>query len=291
MTLIPDISIIIPCYNAADFIKQTLDSILIQRGVIFEIIIVNDGSIDNSEKIIGGYKIDAIKYFKQTNKGVSSARNLGLEKAEGKYIVFFDADDVMSESFLETRFLYLEKNSTISFVSGPVQKFNGIKNIEGYYRGTSENVFEEILLYNQEVVTCPSNFMFRKSFLNNNHLKFNERLMSTADRFFLLECVKFGSGRFNDSISKLLYRVSEKSMSNLLSEKLVLDNELFYNELLRCGIIPHNIENKALFLRNYILAASYLKIKNKTKFVKYLLLCLFTNPISTIKKLASASKK
>lgn len=90
---LPEISIIIPCYNGSEFILDTLQTILIQSEKEIEVIVVDDGSTDNSASVIKSLDDTRVKYVFQNNQGVSAARNNGLKLAQGNYIVFFDADD------------------------------------------------------------------------------------------------------------------------------------------------------------------------------------------------------
>lgn len=94
-------SIIIPLYNKEKFIQNTLKSVLSQSFSDFEIIIVNDGSTDNSETKVLNFKDSRIKYFYKKNEGVSKARNFGIEKAKSNYICFLDADDYWYPDYLE----------------------------------------------------------------------------------------------------------------------------------------------------------------------------------------------
>lgn len=94
-------SIVIPLYNKASCIKKTLDSILKQRYSNFEIIVVNDGSTDNSLQEVLSVIDARIKIISKPNGGVSSARNRGIEEAAGEWIAFFDADDTMYPNALE----------------------------------------------------------------------------------------------------------------------------------------------------------------------------------------------
>lgn len=98
---LPLISIIMPCYNASDYLKEAINSVIIQTYKNFELILINDGSTDDSEKIIQSYQDKRIRYFFQENKGQCAASNFGLSIAKGNYIKFFDADDVMNELHLE----------------------------------------------------------------------------------------------------------------------------------------------------------------------------------------------
>ena len=109
------ISIILPAFNAEQTIAQTINSLLLQTYNYFELIIVNDGSTDDTEVIINSIVDNRIQYFKQDNKGQCAACNFGLTKAKGKYIKFFDADDVMNNTHLEAQILKL--NGRIDAVS------------------------------------------------------------------------------------------------------------------------------------------------------------------------------
>ncbi|UEG49455.1 glycosyltransferase family 2 protein [Ferruginibacter lapsinanis] len=102
------VSIIIPCYNAAAYIGQTLESILSQTYTDLEVIVINDGSKDDSEKIIQSFSDKRIKYFSIPNQGQCKASNFGLSKATGEYIKFFDADDLMNDTHIELQLKKLD---------------------------------------------------------------------------------------------------------------------------------------------------------------------------------------
>ena len=116
----PLISIITPCYNAAKFLADTVESVLAQSYINFEWIIVNDGSTDETEAILLKYHDHRIHYFRQDNKGQCSASNFGLKKAKGDYIKFFDADDLMNPTHLENQIKRMagKKNILVSCAWG-----------------------------------------------------------------------------------------------------------------------------------------------------------------------------
>lgn len=97
------VSIIIPVFNAESTLEKCIKSVLGQTYKNLEIILINDGSTDNSKKICQNFQVkyNIIKFFEKENKGVSSARNLGIEKAQGSYITFIDSDDYVSENFVK----------------------------------------------------------------------------------------------------------------------------------------------------------------------------------------------
>ena len=86
-------SIVIPLFNKANHVENTIKSILSQTFIDYEIIVINDGSTDNGEALVRGFNDDRIQVYNQENQGVSVARNLGIEKSKGKLIAFMDADD------------------------------------------------------------------------------------------------------------------------------------------------------------------------------------------------------
>ena len=114
----PLISVVVPVYNVEGYIKKCLDSILSQDYPCFEIIVVDDGSTDNSGKIVDEYAqiySEKIKVIHQKNSGLGGARNTGIEAAKGEYISFIDSDDTISSDFLSILFnAILSTNSQIS---------------------------------------------------------------------------------------------------------------------------------------------------------------------------------
>lgn len=97
----PLISVVIPLYNKGFIIKKTLESVLKQTVTDYEFIIVNDGSTDDSFEIVSQFLDERIQLFQQENKGAAAARNLGIEKSNGKLIAFLDADDLWEANHLE----------------------------------------------------------------------------------------------------------------------------------------------------------------------------------------------
>lgn len=113
------VSVIVPCFNHAKYLSEALNSILHQTYTHWECIIVNDGSPDNTDEVAQKWilKDTRIKYYKKENGGLSSARNYGVERAVGKYIVTLDADDKFEKSFIEQAVNILENNDEIGIVS------------------------------------------------------------------------------------------------------------------------------------------------------------------------------
>lgn len=117
------VSIIMPAYNATTYIADAIESVLHQTHPHWELLIINDGSKDNTEEIIKPFLSDSrIQYFKQENKGVSAARNVGLKNMKGDYFCFLDADDVLPPNSLADRLKIFQTNSQVKYVDGVVEK-------------------------------------------------------------------------------------------------------------------------------------------------------------------------
>lgn len=112
----PLISVVIPTYNYAGFLSKAVESVLGQTYKNFEIIIVDDGSTDNTRSLIK--KEWPVRYFYQENKGVAAARNTGIEQSKGDYLVFLDADDWLQPDALEQNLLVIKDRPDVAFVSG-----------------------------------------------------------------------------------------------------------------------------------------------------------------------------
>ncbi len=108
----PMVSVVIPTYNRAGFIKEAIDSVLAQTYSELELIVVDDGSIDETEKILLPYK-NKIHLLKQENKGVSAARNLGIAQAKGEWVAFLDSDDLWKKDKLAKQMLWLRLHQQV----------------------------------------------------------------------------------------------------------------------------------------------------------------------------------
>ena len=114
------ISIIMPAYNAGPYIDVAIQSVLAQTYPHWELLVINDGSQDNTEEQILAYPDDRIQYFKQENAGVSAARNRGLAQMKGDFFCFLDADDAFPPKSLESRLALFEATDAVHFVDGQI---------------------------------------------------------------------------------------------------------------------------------------------------------------------------
>ena len=179
----PKISVIIPVYGVEKYIRQCLESIINQTYKNLEIIVVNDGTKDNSMKIVEEYLSDErIKIINKQNGGLSSARNRGMEEATGKYIFFVDSDDWIELNTIEilvknsksvdivgTNFFYWDEIQKIKKKNKELLEENIIRKGEYFF-----NKFTEIMVWNK---------LYRYSFLKEKKLIFLEGIIHEDEEF------------------------------------------------------------------------------------------------------------
>jgi len=121
----PLVSVIIPVYNAEMYVAEAIGSVLAQRYNPVEIIVIDDGSTDDSAAVVK--KFSAVNYEHQPNGGISTARNRGVEQAQGEFLAFLDADDLWVKDKLTLQLAAFEDNLDLDIVFGQVQQFNGLE--------------------------------------------------------------------------------------------------------------------------------------------------------------------
>ncbi|WP_018478899.1 glycosyltransferase [Pontibacter roseus] len=120
MALNPLVSVVIPCYNHGRYLQTAINSVLAQSYQNFEIIVIDDGSVDNTRDVAQQNK--RVQYIYQNNQGLSAARNKGIDSCKGDYLVFLDADDYLYETALAINLSYIQRNERLAFVSGSHDK-------------------------------------------------------------------------------------------------------------------------------------------------------------------------
>ena len=128
----PTVSVIIPTYNRADLISQAIDSVLHQTYPDFELIVVDDGSTDDTESIVRGYG-DRVRYVRTQNGGTGHARNVGMQHASGRFLTFLDSDDLLYPYALEIETRLLERFPEISMVCAEVTGFDDHGFLDRYH--------------------------------------------------------------------------------------------------------------------------------------------------------------
>lgn len=190
----PFFSVIIPIYNAELFVDRCLNSITKQTFTSYEIIIINDGSIDKSleecKKIaIGNNKIRIIN---QNNKGVSSARNIGIDNAIGEYIVFIDIDDTLETNALEVSYKYIKKTKADTLIwNFNEYEESQLKNSHCLIL-TDKTYISSNLLFKDKIrhFACWG-YVLKKDIIKNRQIRFKKELSMSEDRLFIFEYLTY----------------------------------------------------------------------------------------------------
>lgn len=216
------VSIIVPCYNYAHFLGEALDSLLAQKYNNWECIIINDGSPDNTEEVAMKYckKDNRFKYFRKENGGHSSARNFGVSHSSGKYILPLDADDTISENYIEAAVEKIESNPNIKLVTGQVQHFGDVNEKFAMPLYT----LKSFLVLNYISICC----LFKKDDFNNAN-GFDETMLFFEDWDLFIKILKDGGQAVELPFVGLNYRRKDES----LFRKSVKNDQRVFKDLLK----------------------------------------------------------
>ena len=159
------VSVIIPTFNREALVQRALESVIKQQNVKTEIIVIDDGSIDNTEQVIRK-KFKSVKYLKKNHTGVSSARNVGIYNASGNFIALLDSDDQWKKSKLDIQLKYLMENPTVNLVHCNEKWIKAGFEIgqKKYHNRRSNNLFERSL---RRCLISPSSVLIRKELLSS----------------------------------------------------------------------------------------------------------------------------
>lgn len=221
------VSIIIPVFNAEEYLSNTLDDLLMQTYENIEIIVVNDGSKDRSGEIIQQYKMldERIKSIDVDNGGPSKARNIGLKYVKGEYIRFVDADDRIPKNSIKRMVEIFEKNEDADLVIG---NYTCVPE-QGYFLGNnlksgsiSSEEFIDIFINNVKsfYIGVPWNKLYRTSIVKEKNVKFNEKIVWCEDFIFNIEYYKLCNKIYilNDFESIYIYYFRSNGITSTLSE-------------------------------------------------------------------------
>ena len=256
------ISIIVPIYNTDCYLRQCLDSIINQSYKNFEVLLVNDGSVDDSAMICKEFaeKDSRIRYFEKENGGVSSARNLGLKNVKGNYITFVDSDDWIEENYLEVLYNALKENEVDVAISTH-KDFNMDDNL--YYlpfyseeqlhtldigkvsRDEFLELFPELSSLNHDF-NCAVSKLFKADVVKN--LLFDESINYGEDLDFFFNLYLNVSSIYYVNQPTYIYRQHQTSASNNCLESHAISEIRIYEKILKkimeIGILNHSYIEK-----------------------------------------------
>lgn len=208
------ITVIIPVYNVSDYISRTINSVLCQTYKDWELILVDDGSTDDSGDICESYSAtdERIKVIHQKNGGVSSARNMGIELSSGKYIAFIDGDDYISEYYLETLYNMLVNNYAdmsvqIYYNMYPTGREKSVKENINKIMSAWDFIEFEIL---EGRDTSPCVKLYKSEIIKKQNIRFDENITNLEDMLFLFNYLKACKRVCYDTNMVNYYRIIRK---------------------------------------------------------------------------------
>lgn len=254
------ITIIVPIYNAAEFVALCLESIVNQSYSNIEVILINDGSTDNSSRIIDDFASndERIKIINQKNLGVSVARNRGIDNATGKYIIFIDADDYL----LDIRALENVHTTSVGHPCDVIMydiKYEDKKthyplNEGGYFskEDIDSFLFEVI---KEEHFNSPCNKLYSKEILNKYNIRFDKNIKIGEDLLFNIDYFKHCSSLYYLNNNLYYYRTSNLLSATSTYKKKKYSNLMYVNDAL--SLWSNTRDSKKL-----VSVSKYIRIKN-----------------------------
>jgi glycosyltransferase involved in cell wall biosynthesis len=208
---IPLVSVLMPVYNGEKFLREAIDSILIQSFTDFEFLIINDGSTDTTETIILSYDDTRIRYEKnESNLKLIATLNKGIQLCTGKYIFRMDADDISHFQRIQKQVAFMESNHEIGICGSWFEAFGEVENTIVKYKETHDEIMTKMLY---QCHFCHPSIIIRRELFEGLELYFDENYSHAEDYEFYLRAAK--KWKFHNLQEVLLkYRIHDESVSN-----------------------------------------------------------------------------
>ena len=222
------VSIILPIYNAEEYLEECVNSVLNQTYPNLQIILVNDGSKDNSWKICQKLKDkdSRIEIYSQKNSGVSVARNKGLEVANGKWIMFVDPDDILDKNIVN--FFLSKLNNKVDIIACSCYGFDDKQKFQAHFFSGNrkfdlqkEDLYLQLLNVNYgqtakvfTAIGVPWGKIYRRSFIESNNLKFDPKLRRMQDNIFNLYAFSLARNVYYFDLPLYYYRLNNITSFN-----------------------------------------------------------------------------
>ena len=281
-------SIIVPVYNVENFLVECIDSVVGQNYNGYELILINDGSTDQSGRICDTYKIkhSQVKVIHKKNEGLAEARNTGIKNARGKYIIFLDGDDFLLDGSLEKIDHYLSLHGDSDMVlSHLIRLYNNKTRVEDAITYGTDELFHIHGLDNMawlvkkgNMIWSSSATIYRREFIIDNHIYYPKGITCAEDLDFYFQAVLSSQviRVYNDAF--ICYRVGRHgSIMTKKSEESIYDTMFIYRKwFYRINDMTANEESKTTVCQ--MLSKEYIKklhnigsfgIKHQKRLVKY----------------------
>lgn len=277
----PKVTVAIPTYNRAHYLKEAIESVLAQTFEDYELLILDNASTDNTEEVVRSFNDKRIKYIKnKINIGGLNNFNKALDMAKGEYVIIFHDDDIMKPELLEKEVEILDKNDDVVLVATNISIINKRGMILKQREKELDNdiIFEKYdfiykLFKENFVLPCPT-VMLRTDFINRNNIRFKPEIGPNADGYMWMEINLYNKKILFLHEPLLMYRHHEgqDSSNNFLDRnikgyqyalKLIKENKLEY-------IIPYLKKNATYYLISVLsnkLAYGYITRDNFKRYI------------------------
>lgn len=258
----PKLSIIIPAYNVEAFLPQCLDSIFSQDYAEYEVLCIDDGSTDGTPELLQRYAAERqnLKVLKQSNQGMSTARNLGLKEAKGEYVMFVDSDDWLCEGSLAKLSASLNGEDVVCFNAKKYiekteeYKYNVLPSVDGVLKGW--DYFNKARLIPSEIhFVCIWQRAYRRAFLEENNLRFAEGIRRAEDDLFSTMVMYHAQTLKVINECVYVYRVRDNSITTTVDINRWYDS-LKVQEIMADFFVPLKDVDKSAIYR--VLASNYI---------------------------------
>ncbi|MFL5763462.1 MAG: glycosyltransferase family 2 protein [Bacteroidia bacterium] len=244
-------SIVIPTYNRASFIRKTIESALTQEYDNFEIIVVDDGSTDNTEEIVAGIKDPRIRYHKIKNSERGAARNYGASIAAGHYVNFFDSDDIVYPNHLSEAYKLIERHQSPEFINISFD----VRDPEGKLISKARHYKGDLnlgLIKKGNLISC--NGVFLRKDISQKH-PFNEdrKLSGSEDYELWLRLSSEYPIYYSNAVSSSIINHDDRSVLQMNREKLIVR----FSTLVECLMQQKKFVEKFGKYKNNLLANNY----------------------------------
>lgn len=260
------LSIIIPAYNAEAYLPQCLDSILAQEHQDCEVIVVDDGSTDGTATLLERYP--DVKVIHQENRGMSTARNRGLDEARGEYILFVDSDDLLTDGALKTLVAELSGEDILAFNARKLHDATGQLTYHPTIREPETTDGWTYFCRHRLEATdihfvCIWQRAYRRQFLIDNNLRFADGILRAEDDLFTTQAMLAAKTVKTITPCLYIYRIRANSITTTVDRRR-FDDSLRVQRLLADLFIPlQGVDKQAIYR---VLASNYINLfSRKTK--------------------------
>ena len=258
-------SIVIPTYNRASFIKTTIKSVLAQTYPNFEILIIDDGSTDNTEEVVREIADKRVYYYKKKNEERAAARNFGVSKAKGDYITFLDSDDILLPHYFQEALRLIKKEVNPAWFHLKYKITNASNKIIWQSESTIKDNLNTLLLAGN-FLSCMGVFL-KKDIAENNKFNTVRELSGSEDHELWLRIASQYPLAINNSITAALIDHDSRSVVNINENSLIKRQDTFIqlitsNPMLKSFILGN--ENK-LKSNSYSYVSLHLALTGKHK--------------------------